>query len=66
MTKIYCDRCGKEITEPKKGVIHHRVHYGKVWLESFRFVNDEDTSIHTICKTCEEYFVKWINAGRKK
>jgi len=62
MTKIFCDRCGKEITEPKKGMLSHRVYYGSVWMESFRYVNDEDLAIHTICETCEDDFIKWFNA----
>ena len=62
MIRIYCDRCGIEILPPKKGMLYSNVHYGKVWLESFRNVNDEDTAIHTICEYCENDFIKWFNA----
>ena len=61
MTKIYCDRCGIEILAPKKGILQHRVYYGKVWLEPFRYTNDEDMAMHTICEYCEKDFIKWFN-----
>lgn len=61
MIRIYCDRCGIEILQPKKGKLYSHVYYGKVWLESFRHVNDEDSAIYTICESCEKDFIKWFN-----
>ena len=63
--KLYCDRCGKEIQDPKLGLLRHKVHYGGVAFDSLRFPKDEWATWHEICMDCEDSFVKWYNHPEK-
>ena len=61
MIKQYCDRCGQEIKEPRPGLLHHRIYYGKVWLDSLRWQEGEEYKNHLLCQKCEYSFYTWFN-----
>lgn len=61
MTKLYCDRCGKEIKDVKAGLIRHHTYYGKLIFDSLRAPADDWTSWHEICVDCEMSFMRWYN-----
>lgn len=59
MIKYYCDRCGKEIEDAQRGVLHHRVHYGEVFLQSIRLTEGRLATYRTLCYDCETSFISW-------
>lgn len=65
MKKLFCDRCGKEIKDVKRGMIHHKVHYGSVLFDSISIQNDVFATHHEICIDCENSFVRWYNHPEK-
>ena len=65
MNKLFCDRCGKEIIDVKRGLIRHKVHYGSVIFDSIRIQMDEFATWHEICVDCENSFVRWYNHPEK-
>lgn len=60
MTRIYCDRCGKEIQGSKYGWILHRIRYAEQRLiPSCRRDGWKDTDKY-ICPDCEEQYIHWF------
>ena len=60
MTKMFCDRCGKEIVKRKYAWIWHKSIYTILNITS-NSVSDErvrDKDIY-ICPDCEQSFMRW-------
>ena len=61
MTRVFCDRCEKEIKRPfKVYTIISKLYYKRL----FMLKNDEETVEHEICKECQESLEKWWQEGK--
>lgn len=60
MTKTFCDRCGKEITE-EHGWIAHRTLYASIrFLPGKKHTEWSDQDDRYICPECEDSYIHWF------
>lgn len=67
MTKVvvFCDRCGREITDKRHGWLSHKIKYSIIcfWnpdCQDGKWRYEEDKAL---CPQCEEDFVQWYKKG---
>lgn len=61
MIKRYCGRCGKEIKDPKIGLLRCHTYRYKVMLELIQASVDDWTTGAELCVDCEGSFIRWYN-----
>ena len=59
MTKMFCDRCGKEITK-EHGWIKHKTLYASIRLFSGRHAEWSEQEGLYICPECEDSYIHWF------
>lgn len=62
MTKTFCDRCGKEITEEcKYGLITHRTLYASIRFIPWKKHTEWSERVERcICPECEDSYIHWF------
>lgn len=65
MTKRFCDRCGKEVTDLTMLSFLRTKHTCEVYLWSNNIRDTTQEAYHDICRDCENSLYHWFAAGKK-
>jgi hypothetical protein len=63
MSKIICERCGKEIKETSLGKVFYKIEYGYVNISKVAIIGDHEeteTVRYEFCRDCMKSYFDWL------